>query len=336
MSEIKVNAAVCEICGGKLVFRGEDNFECESCGIVYPKDWVKAKVQEIKGTVTVEGAVEVAGVENADTLYKRALDYLNINKRKNSFKVLQEMTDKYPGDKRGWIELVQMWPADEPMRVLRHFNDEDTIAAERRIVEHIQNHYDKIRSGKIKDGEFWILSNGYSRDKVCRVLPSEYICPNPLTSNEGKQIIEFVDTVVPYAKTLHEEGKANAKYFCELMYALHRGPDYANSRRKIFDELCKIWKLGQLSHNTISRCEKIVGQIIFYDYHDGYDDSGSAIIVADIIITKSVIQQAFLEIDMKLFNGANFKYGLCNKCGIPKKEKGVFNKTTYCPNCEKG
>ena len=46
MSEIKANAAVCEICGGKLVFRNADNFECESCGANYPKDWVRAKVQE--------------------------------------------------------------------------------------------------------------------------------------------------------------------------------------------------------------------------------------------------------------------------------------------------
>ncbi len=75
----------CEICGGKLVGKPGGIFECESCGTEYSTEWAKAKIQEITGTVKVEGTVEVTGkvqVEggtvqvdtsaNKDALLKRA------------------------------------------------------------------------------------------------------------------------------------------------------------------------------------------------------------------------------------------------------------------------
>ena len=57
-------ALQCEICGGKLIGKPGGLFECESCGMEYNTDWAKAKVQEIKGTVKVEGTVSVR-VEDA-------------------------------------------------------------------------------------------------------------------------------------------------------------------------------------------------------------------------------------------------------------------------------
>lgn len=75
----------CEICGGKLVGKPGGIFECENCGTEYTTEWAKAKIQEITGTVKVEGTVEVTGkvqVEggtvqvdtsaNRDALLKRA------------------------------------------------------------------------------------------------------------------------------------------------------------------------------------------------------------------------------------------------------------------------
>ena len=51
----------CEICGGKLVGKPGGVFECDSCGMEYSTEWAKQKIQEIKGTVKVEGTVEVTG-----------------------------------------------------------------------------------------------------------------------------------------------------------------------------------------------------------------------------------------------------------------------------------
>lgn len=70
----------CEICGGKLVGKPGGIFECENCGTEYSTEWAKAKIQEITGTVKVEGTVEVTGkvqVENggpnAESLVKRGM-----------------------------------------------------------------------------------------------------------------------------------------------------------------------------------------------------------------------------------------------------------------------
>lgn len=54
-------ALQCEICGGKLIGKPGGVFECDSCGMEYSTEWAKAKVQEIKGTVKIEGPVEVTG-----------------------------------------------------------------------------------------------------------------------------------------------------------------------------------------------------------------------------------------------------------------------------------
>ena len=51
----------CEICGGKLVGKPGGVFECDSCGMEYSTEWAKQKIQEIRGTVKVEGTVEVTG-----------------------------------------------------------------------------------------------------------------------------------------------------------------------------------------------------------------------------------------------------------------------------------
>ena len=59
-------ALSCEICGGKLIGKPGGIFECDSCGIEYNTEWAKAKIQEIKGTVKVEGTVEVTGTVKLD------------------------------------------------------------------------------------------------------------------------------------------------------------------------------------------------------------------------------------------------------------------------------
>ena len=51
----------CEICGGKLIGKAGGIYECDSCGMEYDTTWVKEKIQQIQGTVKVEGTVEVTG-----------------------------------------------------------------------------------------------------------------------------------------------------------------------------------------------------------------------------------------------------------------------------------
>ena len=68
-------ALQCEICGGKLMAKSGGLFECEYCGMQYDKTRIQEMVQEIKGTVKVEGTVEVTYgkkthiIEAGDSIY---------------------------------------------------------------------------------------------------------------------------------------------------------------------------------------------------------------------------------------------------------------------------
>lgn len=70
-------ALQCEICGGKLIAKAGGLFECDSCGMQYDKTRIQEMVQEIKGTVKVEGMVEVKGTitvegaSNKDSFLRR-------------------------------------------------------------------------------------------------------------------------------------------------------------------------------------------------------------------------------------------------------------------------
>lgn len=46
---------VCEVCGGKLIGKPGGVFDCDSCGIEYSTEWARNKIQEIKGSVAIEG-----------------------------------------------------------------------------------------------------------------------------------------------------------------------------------------------------------------------------------------------------------------------------------------
>lgn len=63
-------ALQCEICGGKLIGKPGGIFVCDSCGVEYDTSWAKAKVQEIKGKVQIEGPVEVTGKVQIDGSFR--------------------------------------------------------------------------------------------------------------------------------------------------------------------------------------------------------------------------------------------------------------------------
>lgn len=56
-------ALVCDICGGKLRIEEGGDAVCESCGMTHSSNRMKEKIQEIKGTVSIEGNVKT---EKAD------------------------------------------------------------------------------------------------------------------------------------------------------------------------------------------------------------------------------------------------------------------------------
>lgn len=56
----------CEFCDGNLIARTGDIWECEFCGTKYSSEWMKSKIQEIKGSVSIVGTVNVTGTVNTE------------------------------------------------------------------------------------------------------------------------------------------------------------------------------------------------------------------------------------------------------------------------------
>ncbi len=55
-----MSALTCDICGGNLAMNESGEFAvCESCGMKHTKERVKVKVQEVRGTIQIEGDVKI-------------------------------------------------------------------------------------------------------------------------------------------------------------------------------------------------------------------------------------------------------------------------------------
>lgn len=98
----------CEICGGSLIMAedGEDAV-CESCGMHFKKETVKKMVMELSCPIKIDGPVQIEGMENASTLAVRAADFEKLGMEESAQNVYDEMTQKYPGDYRGWQGLAR-------------------------------------------------------------------------------------------------------------------------------------------------------------------------------------------------------------------------------------
>ena len=329
----KTRAATCEICGGKLIFRNANNFECENCGANYPTAWVKEKVQEITGTVRVEGEVEVTGIESADALYKRGLDWLNINNMVKAAETFEEMTEKYPGDKRGWAKRTHMWPVEDNMIYARQFGE----AIEAEAVAYIQNLYNQIIHGSLEKDKYRIFAVGGYDD--FRILPNEYQCAKNY-AHHSRQMQNFIDNAVPYAKDLHEKSKENARYINDLIEIFIVGTrvttNHREHRSKWFNKLLEVWGFEPFNNGYLTRVKAIIGQIIIFECasydSDNWGSPPPAEFLCDFIITKSEIQESFYALDNLLFKGKHYKNGFCVKCGSVKKTSlwsGI-----HCPVCK--
>mgnify|MGYP004732605961 CR=1 FL=1 len=75
---------------------------CEFCGMKYPKERLQAKVQEIKGTVKVDGPVSVQGIETKEELLRNAETCLNLQKYDRAEEIFKRVIEKYPEEPQGW------------------------------------------------------------------------------------------------------------------------------------------------------------------------------------------------------------------------------------------
>lgn len=100
-----MSALICDICGGNLSMDASGAFAiCESCGMKHSKERVKVKVQEIQGTVKIDGAVEtVKGDAEKERLLKNAETFLQLDQVKKAKEIYLQLKNDYPNDYRGWL-----------------------------------------------------------------------------------------------------------------------------------------------------------------------------------------------------------------------------------------
>ena len=124
-------ALQCEICGGKLIGKPGGVFECDSCGMEYSTEWAKAKIQEIRGTVQVEGTVEVTVNMTAEEFmefvaWRKEQDYYKsrLDKELNKREILAKKTcwaiDADP-KKPGKVKIIDQEHAAELLEMAKDY-----------------------------------------------------------------------------------------------------------------------------------------------------------------------------------------------------------------------
>ena len=99
-----MHALKCDFCGASLVMDKSREFAtCEFCGTKYLKETIREKIQEIRGQVSVVGAVEtVTGDAEKERLVKNAETYMSIKEFDKAVQTYIQITKQFPDDYRGW------------------------------------------------------------------------------------------------------------------------------------------------------------------------------------------------------------------------------------------
>ena len=97
----------CDFCGGQLIMDNSREFAvCEFCGTKYMKEIIQDKIQEIRGQVSITGAVEtVTGDAEKERLLKNAETYIGIREFDKAIQTYQQVIKQFPEDYRGWWGL---------------------------------------------------------------------------------------------------------------------------------------------------------------------------------------------------------------------------------------
>lgn len=100
-------ALVCDICGGKLVMQSGGVAKCDSCSMEYTKERIQEKVQEIKGTVKIDGPVEtVKGDAEKERLIKTAQECFRKGAIYEANKMFRKISEDYPNEWRAWMGIL--------------------------------------------------------------------------------------------------------------------------------------------------------------------------------------------------------------------------------------
>lgn len=100
---------VCDMCGGSLTMDKSGDFAvCEYCGMKHTRERIQVKVQEIKGTVHVDGPIEIVnGNAEKERLLSSAETHYSLGNYKESNEIFLQITKQYPSNFYGWFGLYK-------------------------------------------------------------------------------------------------------------------------------------------------------------------------------------------------------------------------------------
>ena len=288
--------------------------------------------------VETANPVKVVEVDDADTLYSRALEWLKLQYEEKAIVVLNEMIDKFPGDKRGWQKLTQLLPDRVDIRdTALKFGDKELTAIHAKKEKYVQTICNKLRSGNgnISIEKFFTfkVAKGYYESGYLHVRPEyDYPCFRELLIEgweNAKHIEESFSEIFTYIKT-DLGGPYN-----KLLTLPGNMTLIAESRNREFIEDVKTsWS----SHTKMGSKYKeernysygfIIGNYVFVKWlssRGDYDDT-----VIGFYKTEEAFTQSGLERIIDTYNSRRIN-NLCVRCGnkLATRALSEYNRCISC------
>ena len=214
---------VCDICGGKLVMQSGGVAKCDSCGMEYTKERIQEKVQEIKGTVKIDGPVEtVKGDAEKERLLNMANDCLNKGNLEEAKRIYTTVSKEYSNDWRGWWGIICSTPLPEsifPTGIVtdskQYFLDYEFKMALSFAPDKQKNMINQYKKKRLND--FELIKNNTKRDSQIKQLRID-------TENKQKRIIELQEELEKYENKIDSNNKVNfgftVAYFVIILIVL--------------------------------------------------------------------------------------------------------------------
>lgn len=201
----------CEICGGKLIGKPGGIFECDSCGMEYSTAWAKEKIQEISGTVKVEGTVEVTGkvqVEGGTVQVEGAATAVSFLRRGEL-----ALEDKNWNDARSFFDKVLDVEPENPNAYLgkllakRHCTSTEGLKASTKPLDDESNYQKAMRFGnealrtELQVCAEAILANIVAQEQEAKARKEEQEAREKAEKErekeEAQKRIEYLKSVLP-------------------------------------------------------------------------------------------------------------------------------------------
>jgi len=111
---MEVKSLQCDICGGQLAMEsGGKTAICKACGMEYSLERIQEKVQEIRGIVKIDGAIDVKGIRTKNDLLNNAKTLVKLGEYDGAKCVYWDIVKQYPEEGDAWWGLFELEMSNE-------------------------------------------------------------------------------------------------------------------------------------------------------------------------------------------------------------------------------